>query len=1000
MNYAVILASIFCSFSLFAAQPELWFNPPPRHINMDQKVQSVLFENGEVNFGITVPSDAGKVAAFGAEEMTAFLGKALNAKIPVSTTRDPAWRYAIILGDCALSRKAGIDASNIPLDGFIIRTVGNDIYIVGQDDKEKDVKQFLDYSEWQTANRFYKRGTLYGVYDFLERFAGVRFYLPNELGTIIPELTKFSIPKLDIYDRPDCIYRSSNGVTLGQKKDWMDAGARPKAVGNLTALRWRSSTRTLPTSHGLQTLGYFKRFGEEHPEYFAMDIHGKRSTVYPGFLCFSSKGLIREIINDAESALRGEPPQKRGVVCILENGLSFCNWFPQAYNKDGFFGVMPMDGFKCCRCPLCKDHYLDPEQIWQMTADVGNALKKDGVSGYVVQSAYHYWMNVPKVELPDNVLVNISLTGAWGHGDKEVVKKELDLVKSWSKKINKKVLLWNYYDYYDDDGIPVNGTVFSYPGLSQTSPIAIAQYYKLFAPYLAGSFMECGMSGMGRGDILNMYMGFKIHWDLSLDPTAVMDEFYQKMFGKAGPVMKQYFTEAENIWVKNIRGKFVETPLGPQPVQLPQSEIWEKLYSKDRLAKWTALFDQAEAIAGKNTVEYKRIKMFRSWYLDPALARAEKYDQERRAVEVLAVNADKIATPVEIDGKLDDAVWKSATPNYLSKVPFGKLPIRAWVKILRDDKNLYFGFESEDPMTESLMTGKNAVEGQSFWSLSTFEIMLNPNNDKISLYHVAITPDGRTQFLMHPGQIPWKTDARYATFIGSDRWSAEIAIPLSSIPGINANGFYANFAHCRQLNGENTSTEDYSWSPYLMKQFAEPDHFGKLYFNEPPRKNLLRDYDFAGLSRRGNGAGRYWSMTQDAEGSLVEFDTSDYITGGQSLSCIGKAEKGKDITLRVAYNGIPLEPGKKYLFSYFMKAELEPGSFMTSRVGVAGVNNFIPRESHWGKFPWTRFHGEFTVPAKAEKGTVGFELYGSGKVKIDHVVLQKIDSDKEEEPVR
>ena len=31
-----------------------------------------------------------------------------------------------------------------------------------------------------------EQGTMYAVYDFLERFAGCRFYFPGELGTILP----------------------------------------------------------------------------------------------------------------------------------------------------------------------------------------------------------------------------------------------------------------------------------------------------------------------------------------------------------------------------------------------------------------------------------------------------------------------------------------------------------------------------------------------------------------------------------------------------------------------------------------------------------------------------------------------------------------------------------------------------------------------------------------------------------------------------------------------
>ena len=87
-------------------QPELWMDPPPRVLRLDTKNKQLFAEKGRIFFGITVPEDAGKPAAFAGKELAKFLGKALQAEIPVKTVRDPQWKYAIILGDSTLSRKA------------------------------------------------------------------------------------------------------------------------------------------------------------------------------------------------------------------------------------------------------------------------------------------------------------------------------------------------------------------------------------------------------------------------------------------------------------------------------------------------------------------------------------------------------------------------------------------------------------------------------------------------------------------------------------------------------------------------------------------------------------------------------------------------------------------------------------------------------------------------------------------------------------------------------
>ena len=102
-----------------------------------------------------------------------------------------------------------------------------------------------------------------------------------------------------------------------------------------------------------------------------------------------------------------------------------------------------------------------------------------------------------------------------------------------------------------------------------------------------------------------------------------MDEFYTLMFGKAAPLLKSYFVEAEKIWIYKVRGKSIETPLGPKPFKMPQSKIWEEFYPKSLLDKWSKMFDRAEA-AVKNSPEHlARVQFFRKYYFSSALKTSE-----------------------------------------------------------------------------------------------------------------------------------------------------------------------------------------------------------------------------------------------------------------------------------------------------------------------------------------------------------------------------------------
>ena len=55
-----------------------------------------------------------------------------------------------------------------------------------------------DLLEYRGADR----GTLFGVFEFLERCAGVRWYFPNELGVVIPTKTHLAVTQIDVTRSP------------------------------------------------------------------------------------------------------------------------------------------------------------------------------------------------------------------------------------------------------------------------------------------------------------------------------------------------------------------------------------------------------------------------------------------------------------------------------------------------------------------------------------------------------------------------------------------------------------------------------------------------------------------------------------------------------------------------------------------------------------------------------------------------------------------------------
>ncbi len=82
----------------------------------------------------------------------------------------------------------GIDPSSLPPEGFVVTTFSNGVAIVGND--------------CGCAGAYPSRATLWGVYDFLERFFGCRYYYPGPDGCVRPVCTNLVLAPCAYTDAP------------------------------------------------------------------------------------------------------------------------------------------------------------------------------------------------------------------------------------------------------------------------------------------------------------------------------------------------------------------------------------------------------------------------------------------------------------------------------------------------------------------------------------------------------------------------------------------------------------------------------------------------------------------------------------------------------------------------------------------------------------------------------------------------------------------------------
>ena len=978
--------------------PEFNFEPRiPRSIKTSCQAEIVLFSNGRAACEIIVPDRAAPMLRFAGNQLAFYLEKITGIKVPVKS-RISGRKTAFILGSRG-SELVGFDLSKLDRDGYIIKTSGNKIIIAGNDDPviNPEKGQIPNYNE---------RGTLNGVFEFLERFGGVRFYFPGEYGTVVPRKKDWKIPQIDIVDRPDNTYRQIyyGKENLGRPMRCYQ-GLSESDIRIHSMLQTRASTLKLPFGHGLANLGLVQRFGKTHPEYFALRSNGRRHNGShivnrhdaAGQLCFSSKGLKKEIFQDVKAFLTGKPASTRGA--LMRNGRT--GWQHSVFSRP-FFNLGPNDAMYQCRCAQCHPEFSKGAQassnlVWKFIADIANDLKKENIPGFVTMSAYSCYKEIPELELPDNILIKYCTTGSWDEDNLPQQAEKLKQLNNWKKKLGHKLVLHTYM--CKTAGLL---PILSIPGFT---PDATGSFFKKTAPDISGALLEAG-TDCWMFNFMNYYVFGKVMWNTSTDVNALMEEHFRLMYGPAAAEMKNFYNTLERHWMKDIIGKIEETSLGPRPICPTYFDLWKKIYSPAELKRINDLFDRAEKKAAKDPDALNRVKFMRRELFGPILDGAEEFRKKVNDRKLWTIYAPPVQNKIQIDGKLNESVWKKAVPVWLyPNRGLTRVEVHTRVKMLSDKDNYYIGIECDEPFTDKILCSKRKKDDIEIWRDNLFELIFASDTGDKFYYQVMFNSAGSFCDLRSNTRhldTAWNSGLEYkCSVIPQKMWVAEVRIPRKSMPEIKEKSFVANFSRGRILQSEcKVQVPYYRWYPGVGSKSAAS--CGTVVLSRTPgNRNLLLCGDFDAPvknNRMFSGKKAAWIASMP-----IVVDKNNFMTKGQSLRL---ELPGGNRILRQKLDKNLFKAGKCYQLSFYLKLEnvVNPknprlGFFMDIRFGKSGADNVLfplsPALS--GTLPWTRYQFEFTAPADiGTKGApyIGFYLSpdARGKVWIDHVVLIPVET--------
>ena len=259
-----------------------------------------IIENGKASALIVIPDKAIPCEKLAADELQYHIQRSSGVQLPICTESKISkdFKHMIYLGNCNTTSKVGIDIKSLVPSGYVIKTIGNNLFVAGKDRNSGPVGSAWCAS-WQ--------GTLYGVYNLLENELGVRWLWPGKLGEFIPQKKTISFGTIDRNGKPRFIY--ARLLNTPRKKYDLEGWSSLKNKEKFFEDQYRfllrhrfGSTENMNYSHNFAY--YWKRFGKTHPEYFNLLPNGKRTPLTGDktgtfvSLCVSQPALWQQVVRD------------------------------------------------------------------------------------------------------------------------------------------------------------------------------------------------------------------------------------------------------------------------------------------------------------------------------------------------------------------------------------------------------------------------------------------------------------------------------------------------------------------------------------------------------------------------------------------------------------------------------------------------------------------------------------------------------------------------------
>ena len=452
----------------------------------------IIIQDNRSFYHIVTGYMAHEAELYAASTLYQYLYKATGVIVPYFSDipRCPRRTPEIHIG--ANVRGDNVDVSGLSDDGFLVQTQGEDIIIAGKT----------------------PRGTIYGVYAFLERYIGFKCFTKDierfdQVDTLVVE-------DLDIRENPAFEYRE---VYFRPAFD-VDFCVKNRLNSNMAYIPKEKGGKLkfFNFHHSFNELVPPEVFFDAHPEYYAQ-VDGVRLKERTQ-LCLTNEGVFQEARKTLRKWIRENPDCK--VFSIAQN-----------------------DWKNYCTCPDCKaldDQYGTPAAtLITFVNRLAEDIKEDYPDVLLHTFAYQYTKKAPVgLQVADNVIVrlcNIECSWDLPMAQQAICRPEsaaagfIENISQWGK-LCKHLYIWDYACNFRNYLLPFP----NYQTLAKN-----LQTYRdnnIVGVLQQGNFAYGELSALAD---LESYLAARLLWDPSRDSNAIIDAFIKGVYGEAPyPYMKKY----------------------------------------------------------------------------------------------------------------------------------------------------------------------------------------------------------------------------------------------------------------------------------------------------------------------------------------------------------------------------------------------------------------------------------------------------------------------------